>query len=51
VLDEPRVYITSGWEKFDSDGHLTDEATGQQIQVLLEALLDEVKSREYALAS
>jgi chromate reductase, NAD(P)H dehydrogenase (quinone) len=51
VLDEPRVYIASGWEKFDSDGHLTDEATRQQIQALLEALLDEVKGREYALAS
>jgi chromate reductase len=51
VLDEPRVYISSGWEKFDSDGHLMDEATRQQIQVLLEALLDEVRAREYALAS
>jgi chromate reductase, NAD(P)H dehydrogenase (quinone) len=51
VLDEPQVYITSGWEKFDSDGQLTDEATRQQIRALLEALLDEVKAGEYALAS
>ena len=51
VLDEPEVYITSGWEKFDSDGNLTGETTRRQIQALLKALVDEVESIRYALAS
>lgn len=38
VLDESVVYVTSGWEKFDSEGRLTDDATRQQMRALLEAV-------------
>jgi chromate reductase, NAD(P)H dehydrogenase (quinone) len=51
LVDKPEVYITSGWEKFDSDGYLMDEATREQIRMLLEVLVDSVGAREYALAS
>jgi chromate reductase len=39
VLEQPEVYITAGWEKFERDGSLTDAATAQQIRSLLEALV------------
>jgi chromate reductase len=51
VLDKPEVYITSGWEKFDSEGNLTDEGTREQIRALLEALVDKVDATRFALAS
>jgi chromate reductase len=39
VLEQPEVYVTAGWEKFDRSGSLTDQATAQQIRLLLEALV------------
>jgi hypothetical protein len=51
ILDEPEVYIPFGWEKFDSDGHLTDKTTREQMRVLLEALVHLVQAPAYALAS
>ena len=39
VLEQPEVYVTAGWEKFDRGGSLTDQATTQQIRLLLEALV------------
>jgi chromate reductase len=51
VLDKPEVYIRFGWEKFDSDGSLTDEVTRQQIRALLQALVHSVDAPAYALAS
>jgi chromate reductase, NAD(P)H dehydrogenase (quinone) len=39
VLEQPEVYITAGWEKFERDGSLTDAATAQQMRSLLEALV------------
>jgi chromate reductase len=51
VLEQPEVYVSSGWEKFDSDGYLTDEGTRQQVRALLEALVIAVGSEEYVLAS
>lgn len=51
VLEQPEVYVSSGWEKFDSDGYLTDETTRQQVRALLEALVHAVESEEYVLVS
>jgi chromate reductase, NAD(P)H dehydrogenase (quinone) len=39
VLEQPEVYVTAGWEKFERDGSLTDAATAQQMRSLLEALV------------
>jgi hypothetical protein len=51
VLEQPEVYVSSGWEKFDGDGHLTDEVTRQQVRALLEALVNAVESEAFVLAS
>jgi chromate reductase len=51
VVDDLKVYVTFGWQKFDADGHLTDEATRQQIQDLLLALVQLVDAPAYELAS
>ena len=48
VLDEPEVYVTSGWEKFDSEGRLTDAATRQQVQELLETVALQVHAPAFA---
>ena len=39
VLEQPEVYVTAGQEKFDRSGSLTDQATAQQIRLLLESLV------------
>ena len=39
VLEQPEVYVTAGWEKFDHSGSLIDKVTAQQIHLLLEALV------------
>ncbi|MGQ0568754.1 MAG: NADPH-dependent FMN reductase [Armatimonadota bacterium] len=39
VLGRPQVYIARAFEKFDAQGHLTDEPTRQAIRALLEALI------------
>src|SRR5437764_5060692 len=39
VLMQPDVHVFNTWEKFDSDGNLTDEKTREQIKALLEALV------------
>jgi chromate reductase len=49
VLEEPEVYATSGWEKFDSEGRLVDEAVRQQVRLLLEALVARAEESESAL--
>jgi chromate reductase len=49
VLEEPEVYATSGWEKFDSEGRLIDETVRQQVRVLLEALVARAEESETAL--
>ena len=51
ILDKPEVYITSGWEKFDSTGRLTDEPTRQLIRALLDALVLAVDTPALAHAS
>lgn len=38
ALNRPQLYIARAWEKFDSQGCLTDEATRQRLAALLEAL-------------
>jgi chromate reductase len=40
VLLKPEVYVINAWEKFDSEGHLTDEPTRQQVATLLQALVE-----------
>jgi chromate reductase len=49
VLDEPEVYATSGWEKFDSEGRLIDETVRQQIRALLVALVARAEEKKSAL--
>ena len=44
VISKPEVFVINGWEKFDSDGNLTDEKTREQIRTLLEVLVR--KTRE-----
>ena len=39
VLEQPEVYVTAAQEKFDRTGSLIDEATLQQIHLLLQALM------------
>jgi chromate reductase, NAD(P)H dehydrogenase (quinone) len=51
IVDKPEVYVANGWEKFDSNGNLTDEQTRQQIRTLLETLVQEVEMPELAIAS
>jgi len=36
---QPDVHIFNAWEKFDSDGNLTDEIIREQIRALLLALI------------
>ena len=38
-LNKPEVLVQRAWEKFDAQGHLTDEPTRQQVRALLEALV------------
>lgn len=40
VLLKPEVYVINAWEKFDSEGNLTDEPTRQQVATLLQALVE-----------
>jgi chromate reductase len=49
VLEEPEVYATSGWEKFDSEGRLIDETIRQQVRALLEALVARAEEAKSAL--
>src|SRR5436190_23947930 len=39
VLMQPDVHVFNAWEKFDSEGNLTDEKTREQIKALLLALI------------
>ncbi len=38
-LNKPEVTVQRAFEKFDAQGHLTDEPTRQQVRALLEALV------------
>ena len=49
VLEEPEVYVGSGWEKFDSEGRLTDEEMRQQMRVLLNSLVVRVNADQGVL--
>jgi chromate reductase len=40
VITKPEVFIINAWEKFDSEGNLTDERSRQEIKLLLERLVD-----------
>jgi len=39
VLLKPEVYIEKNWEKFDSEGNLTDQSARQSIEALVTALV------------
>ena len=39
VVTKPEVYIQNSWEKFDSDGNLTDIAAQQQVEALMGAFV------------
>src|SRR5947209_4743907 len=39
VLTKPEVFVINGWEKFDSEGHLVDEAVRHLMKTLLEKLV------------
>src|SRR5712692_7296388 len=43
VVLKPEVHVLAAWEKFDSDGNLTDDTAREQIQALLEALVQWTK--------
>ena len=45
VISKPEVFIINGWEKFDSEGNLTDERGRNEMKLLLEKL---VKAAEEA---
>lgn len=45
VITKPEVFIINGWEKFDSEGNLTDERGRNEMKILLEKL---VKAAEEA---
>lgn len=51
VLEQPEVYIANSWEKFDPDGHLQDEASREQLRVLLIALLAAVQAQAAVVAA
>ncbi|MFN0159013.1 MAG: NADPH-dependent FMN reductase [Bacteroidota bacterium] len=38
VMPKPELHIARAWEKFDSNGHLTDEKVKAEVRMLLEAL-------------
>jgi chromate reductase, NAD(P)H dehydrogenase (quinone) len=38
ALNKPEVLVARPWEKFSTDGELQDEATGEHVRALLEAL-------------
>jgi chromate reductase len=39
VITKPEVFIINGWEKFDSEGNLTDERGRNEMKILLEKLV------------
>ncbi len=39
VLTKPEVFVVNGWEKFDEEGHLTDERAIREMHTLLEKLV------------
>lgn len=46
ILSKPEVYISSGWQKFDQAGNLTDEATREQVQALVDKLVEQARQRK-----
>lgn len=46
VVTKPEVHIVNAWEKFDSDGQLTDETARKQIGDLLAALVNLVREKQ-----
>jgi|ERR1019366_5162987 chromate reductase len=51
VLEQPEVYVTAGWEKFERNGSLTDATTAQQMRSLLEALVSWANENAAVLVS
>ena len=43
VMVKPGVFVAGPWEKFDSDGHLTDEGTGTILRKHLEKFFEWIK--------
>jgi len=43
VITKPEVMILNAWEKFDSEGHLLDEKTREQIALLVYTLVKKVR--------
>ena len=43
VITKPEVMILNAWEKFDSEGHLIDEKTREQIELLVNTLVKKVQ--------
>jgi len=46
VITKPEVLILNAWEKFDSEGNLTNEKDRQQIETLIEVLIRQARERE-----
>jgi len=44
VLEDPKVAVTTAWERFDGDGHLTDEETRAALESLLGNLVGLVRT-------
>ena len=46
VLLKPEVYIEKNWEKFDSEGNLTDQHARQSIKALVTALMQTARTEK-----
>lgn len=47
VVTKPEVYIQNSWEKFDSEGNLTDVAAQQQIEALMGAFVRLIEQQKH----
>lgn len=46
AITRPEVLILNSWEKFDSEGNLTDEKDRRQIETLVEVLIRQAREHE-----
>ena len=46
AITKPEVLILNSWEKFDSEGNLTNEKDRQQIETLVEVLIRQARERK-----
>lgn len=49
VLTKPEVFVVNGWEKFDEEGHLTDERAIREMHILIEKLVRAAQAKSYTI--